>query len=174
MGAVAGNMKALYIAGAVALVYLGGKSVTKPTLKYFKPHEFGIWWPLMNNQLLLTMDQFRELWGYPVQISKAGGSLGRHGGDSKSQHNVDLWGGVKAADMFPMLPDGKGGYRYIQTADERNKAFQIAKQAGFTGIGIYTDTKPGNLLHGDVRDGLRVATWSRVAGEYKGIYEVLA
>lgn len=165
-----------WLVGGVALAaaVIGGKAAMQPKLQHFAAGEFGLWYPLMNQELLLKLDAFREAWGAPVEISKAAGSLGRHGGDAGSQHNVDRWGKVNAVDTFPKVPDGVGGYRYIETAQERNRAYQIALSVGFTGIGIYTDTTPGNLLHVDVRQAERVATWSRVAGEYKGLYEVLA
>ncbi len=164
----------LLIAGLLAL-FLVGKEMTRPKLKYFSASEFGAWWPLMNAELLKKLDEFREAWGAPVEISKASGSLGRYGGsDDHSQHNIDLWGEVSAADLFPKVSDGNGGYRYMQTVEERSRAYQIALKVGFTGIGLYTDTKPGNLMHVDTRKADRVALWSRVNGQYRGIGEVLA
>ncbi len=164
------------IAGLLAL-FLTGRAMTRPKLNHFTASEFGVWWPLMSADLLLKLDAFREQWGAPVEISRADGALGRHGGENdKSQHNIDRWGQVLAADLMPKVADGQGGYRYMQTREERNRAFAIAKAVGFTGIGIYTDTNPGNLLHVDVRktNTERVATWSRVNKQYKGILEVLA
>ena len=143
-----------------------------PKLKHFAKSEFGIWYPLMSRKQLVTLDAFRESWGYPVEVSKADGSLGRHGG-GESQHNVERWGEVRATDVFPKVPDGKGGYRYMKTIEERKRAHRIATEVGFTGIGIYTDTSPGNLLHVDTRESERVAQWSRVDGQYLGIQRVL-
>ena len=160
----------LGFAGAALVL---GKVMSRPDLTYFSASEFGIWWPLMNRDLLLKLDRFRELWGAPVVISKAAGSIGRHG-DGNSQHNVDRWGEVRAVDVFPMVPDGAGGFRYMSTSADRQRAYEVAIQAGFTGIGLYTDTQPGNLLHVDNRPGDRVAQWSRVDGRYLGIGEVLA
>jgi hypothetical protein len=146
------------------------KTMKKPKLKYFKAPEFRAWWPLMNNDLLLKLDAFREAWAAPVEISKASGSLGRHGGNGDgSQHNIDLLIEVGAVDVFPKRPDGS----YISTIEERQRAYEVAISVGFTGIGIYTDTSPGNLLHLDNRDSERVALWSRIDGEYLGINEVL-
>lgn len=167
-------MKTVLIGGAViAAIYLGSKAAMQPKLKYFTAGQFGLWYPLMNPQLLAKLDAFREAWGAPVEISSAAGSLGRHGGEAGSQHNVDRWGMVNAVDTFPKVKTASG-YRYIETVEERNRAFKVAQQVGFTGIGIYTDTSPGNLVHLDVRQAAAVATWSRVAGEYRGIYEVLS
>ena len=160
----------------IALLLIGGyivtRTLTKPTLKHFKPEEFGAWYPFMNNELLRKLDLFRELLGSPVHVSPVDGALGRHGGDDDhSQHNVDLWGDVRAIDVFPTL-NGE----YIQTEAERTHVYNIARQAGFTGIGLYTDTVPGNMLHVDVRDDRSEsapALWARVAGEYTGIAEVI-
>jgi len=158
-------------AGCLTLVINRGDG----KLKYFKPSEFGRWWESMAPGQLSALDKFRELWGYPVRISPMAGAVGRNlGPHDTSQHNVDKWGEVRATDFFPMLPDGKGGWRYMQTAVERKRAFEVAKAAGFTGIGIYTDTYPGNMVHGDVREASQLAKWSRVGGAYMGIDEAWA
>ena len=158
------NTLILLIMGAVTVFY-GGKYMSKPKLKYFKASEFGLWYPMMNNDLLMKLDKFRELWGDIVVISPVVGGLGRHGGeDNTSQHNVDKWGEVLAVDVFPTGMDN---------ISERRRAFAIAKSVGFTGIGLYTDTKPSNLLHVDVRKADKLATWARVNGEYVGINQVV-
>lgn len=169
--------KVLLIIAGLFSVYLIGRTMNKPKLNHFTPSEFGIYYPLMSSDLLLKMDKFRELWGAPVEVSKAPGGIGRHGAGDESQHNIDAWGEVRAIDLFPKVPDGNGGYRYMKTVEERERAYNIARRSGFTGIGLYTDTQPGNLLHADVREPKRanyVATWSRVDGKYLGINEVLA
>lgn len=136
-------------------------------LAHFTANEFGSWWPRMDEELLLKLDAFRAMWGDIVRISPVPGAIGRED-DSNSYHNVRKHGRVKAVDVFPMR---KG--RYLHRETDRFRMLTVAKQAGFTGIGIYTDTAPGNMLHLDVRPGV-VATWSRVAGEYKSIDEVLS
>ena len=140
--------------------------MTKPNLRYFNESEFFGFYPLLNNSLLTKLDEFRHRWGRPVQVSPAPGAIVRFNGEGdESQHNVDAWGESRAIDVFP---DG------METAADRKRAFQIAKDVGFTGIGIYTDTKPSNMMHLDVRSGSHVATWSRVAYQYRGISEVLS
>lgn len=142
---------------------------TGPTLRYFSPEEFGPWWPQMSRDLLFKLDEFRHRWGAPVIISPAEGSLGRHQGHvGESQHNVDAWGEVRAVDVFP-----KVNGRYMTRAADRRRAYEIAQEVGFTGIGLYTDTTPGNMLHVDVRPGNRVAKWSRVGGDYLDIGQVV-
>src|SRR5690554_3051170 len=92
--------------------------------------------------------------------------------------NITSTGGVKSAvDVFPLVEVRPGDYSYMESATDRQRAYDTAKQVGFTGIGLYTDTQPGNMLHVDIRerkgDG-QVAIWSRVAGNYESIYDVLA
>lgn len=123
----------------------------------------------MNKGLLLKLDAFREVWGFPVEVSKAPGGIGRHGGEhDASQHNIDKWGEVRAVDIFPKVPDGKGGYRYIKTGAELKRAHQLALQVGMQGVGSYTDTMPGYMLHVDNRqdENNHVEQWSRVSGNY--------
>ena len=162
-------------ASMLGMLLIGFYMIT-PRLKHFKPSEFGIWWPLMDRDLLLKLDKFREAWGAPVVISRAPGGIGRHGGKSGgSQHNIDTWGRVRAIDIFPQIVTNDGR-RGIATSEERERAYRIADAVGFTGIGLYTDTKPSNMLHVDVRRDREAgdpATWSRVAGDYLGIDEVL-
>jgi hypothetical protein len=143
----------------------------KPVLVYFEPSEFGIWWPFMADDLLHKLDDFRARWGAPVVVSRASGALGRHDGTGESQHNVDAWGEVRAVDVFPMIDGG-----YIHNEAQRYRAFKIAKEVGFTGIGLYTDTRPGNMVHLDVRKTRNPgypAKWSRVAGNYGALEAVI-
>lgn len=146
--------------------------MSKPLLKYFSPDEFGPWYPQVSAALLQKIDAFRERWGAPVRISPAEGAIGRHGGESsKSQHNVDYWGEVRALDVFPMVPNGLGGYRYMKTLEERQRAVELARAVGFVGIGVYVDTVPGNMLHVDVRESVPLH-WTRIDGKYN--YGVVA
>lgn len=151
------------LSSAFVLVVL----MKKPKLKYFARSEFGIWWPLMSNDLLTKIDAFREQWGDVVEVSTAEGAIGREG-DNNSQHNPTLWGEVRAVDVFP-----KVNGHYISSAWERRRAYEIARAVGFTGIGVYTDTMPGNMLHLDVRKDRTVndpALWSRVKAGERSVY----
>jgi hypothetical protein len=151
------------------------KRASKPELKHFSASEFGVWYPLMSNELLIKLDTLRDLLGSPVFISPVSGGIGRHGGGS-SQHNVDKWGEVRAVDVFAKI-----GGEFVTTQSQRQRLYDAARQAGFTGIGIYTDTiynsAPANLLHVDVRQDKTPnapALWSRVNGQYSGLTEVVA
>lgn len=149
--------------------------MTRPKLDYFSPGEFRQWWPFMSADLLLKLDEFRRRWGAPVIVSGADGALGRTG-QGHSQHNIDTWGEVRAIDVFPQVPDGNGGFKYMTSATDRAKAYMLAREIGFTGVGLYTDTAPGNMLHLDVRadaDAGAPAKWSRVEGSYLAIEAVL-
>ena len=134
--------------------------MTMPKLKYFSASEFGLWWPFMNRDLLLALDAFREEWGSPVQISPVNGTLGRilyaNEDGFESGHNLLRWGTVRAVDFFPRFEDGS----YIATEAQRRRAYEIAINAGFEGIGLYTDTRPGNMMHGDMAGAGR--RWARV------------
>lgn len=137
------------------MLVIGVRTVTRPSLKYFSAQEFGVWFPLMSAELLIKLDAFRHAWGAPVEISPAEGGIGRED-ESNSQHNVSAWGEVRAIDVMP---------RGMSTEAERRRAVAIAKEVGFTGIGIYPDWKPRAGLHLDVRKPQspgHVATWSGI------------
>lgn len=164
---------------AFSLIAIAGAALImrQVHLTYFKPEEFRQWSGQMSPDLLQRLDEFRERWGAPVVVSAAVGGIGRElGDDHDSQHNVDRWGEVRAVDVFPKIEIAPGVYRWMQTAEERKRARTLARMVGFTGIGLYTDTKPGNMLHVDVRHD-RVkgnpAEWARVDGAYVGIGQVL-
>jgi len=140
-------------------------------LDHFVESEFGIWFKKMNPKVLLAIDKFRDIRGKPVHISPHPHALGRHLGlKNTSQHNIDFWKKVNAIDFFPEGIESKG---------DRAQAFEDAKEAGFSGIGIYTDTtykKNCNIMmHGDVRADRTTqdpAKWSRVKGKYLSIERV--
>lgn len=113
-----------------------------PHLQYFTREEFGDWLFYMSPRLLVMLDVFRHRWHAPVAISPVDGALGRHAGDSTTQHNVDVYGEVRAADL---LPNG------MDTREDMERAIRLAQSLGFTGIGIYPDWKPSPGLHLDVR-----------------------
>lgn len=132
------------------------------TSKYFKETEFQGWYDLLDKNLLPMLDAFREKWGKPVRISPAPGAVGRRASKTeKSLHNVNLWGKVRAVDI---LPTG------MKTKEDFKKAFDIAKEVGFTGIGVYPDWVPQPGLHVDNRPGIakgNPAKWSafRINGQ---------
>ena len=136
-------------------------------MKYFIESEFHGWFDSMSQKQLDCLDKFRELWGAPVNISPVDGALGRNGGDSKSLHNIERYGEVRAADIFPTGLDN----------NNLQRAYDCAIEAGFTGIGIYKEARPSIMMHLDTRDG-RLAKWSawrkKTAGwRYTGIEEAL-
>lgn len=130
-------------------------------LRYFTESEFGQWWPLMSTELLQKLDEFRHRLGVPVTISQANGSLGRElGPGSLSQHNVDMWGEVRAADV-------------MFTGVDLQTAYQIAKEVGFTGIGAYPDWNPYPGLHLDVRQA-PLALWSGIKEQGQQVYKAIS
>ena len=120
----------------------------------------------MDTGLLYKLDAFREALGegYTVSISPVKGAIGRHAGVSTSMHNFDLTGSVRAIDVFPAYQNTG------LTKAQLKRAYKIAVQVGFTGIGVYPDTQPRPMMHLDVRPN-RVkgspSKWSRFAATGK-------
>ncbi|MEG9862966.1 MAG: hypothetical protein V6Z82_07025 [Flavobacteriales bacterium] len=148
----------------------GERVMTRKELNHFTPSEFGVWWPFMSNDLLEKLDELRERWGKVINVSPAAGGIGRHGGDATTQHNVDLYGEVRAVDIFPSGLNGNNVDQF----------YQLAKDVGFTGIGVYADTqyagKPHVMFHVDVRKDRQPgspAKWGRIAGNYVSLEKVL-
>jgi hypothetical protein len=141
-------------------------------MEHFQPSEFREWRGRMSVRLLHVLDAFRDEWGAPCTVSPHPDALGRHlGAGHTSQHNYDQWGEVRACDLFPKGMDSREDFA---------RAYAIAKRVGATGIGIYTDTRPGNMIHLDVRADKPVgspATWCRrntgLRSEYRGLIEVM-
>jgi len=136
-------------------------------MNYFSPSEFGAWFPMMNPELLKKIDALRGAWGDTIVISPAMGSIGRTypPGHSNydSQHNVTKWGEVRAIDIMPLIStiDGK---RSLDSFELR-MVYNMAKDIGFTGIGVYPDWNPHAGLHVDVRADRTAgnpATWSGI------------
>ena len=154
------------VAGAIVLM-------RRDSMKYFKPVEFGGWYPQLASELKKKLDKFRELTGEPVMISPVVGAVGRHAGpDNQSAHNIDYWGEVLAVDIFPKING-----LFITTLEQLEIAYKAARDAGFTGIGLYTDTKPGFMLHVDVRPTRTSddpALWSRIDGVFLALDEAFA
>jgi len=136
-------------------------------MKHFSASEFGAWFPMMNDSLLVKLDALREAWGDPIMISPALGAIGRTypPGHSNylSRHNITKYGEVQAIDIMPLIKtiDGNRGCDSF----ELRMAFNMAKDVGFTGIGVYPDWLPHAGLHVDVRDDHKAgfpATWSGI------------
>lgn len=123
---------------------------------YFKPSEFSGWYDQLDEQLKASLDEFRRLHGRPVYVSRANGAVGRED-ESRSQHNVARWGSVRAVDVFP---------RGVYTAEDAQQIYDLAVDAGFTGIGIYPQWNGGIGFHLDVRDQTFISSWSQVNDEY--------
>lgn len=96
--------------------------------------------------ILVALDDFRRKWGRPVLISPVDGAVARFGAPrSKSQHSVDYWGNTCAVDAFPIGMD---------SVEQRQRAFRIAREIGFGGIGLYPDAVLGKrtgMIHLDTR-----------------------
>lgn len=128
-----------------------------PHLYHFVETEFGEWHLMMSPRLLVCLDILRHRWGKKISISPAEGSLGRRlGPQNTSQHNVDVWGEVRAADVMPagIITDADAYAFYV-----------LATECGFTGIGVYPSWQPNPGFHLDVRTDRKPgdpATWGGV------------
>lgn len=125
-------------------------------LQYFSDHEFGLWWPFMDTELLLGLDRFREVLGSAVVISPAPDALGRMSNKSSQHYPAPL---VRAVDVL-LSTDLEKGYR-------------AARKVGFCGIGVYPDWKPRAGIHLDMRPDRtpeNPALWSARRIDGKQVY----
>ena len=127
-------------------------------IQHFKASEFpsGVL-DSVDSKLIHTLDAFRKLLGAIVTPSPVAEGWVRKSGSKSSQHYaVDRLS--LAGDVFPNC--------------DIFYAALIAVQAGFTGVGIYFDTKlngnPKPMLHVDMRDGPLVM-WVRDKSSYTTI-----
>ena len=137
--------------------------------QHFSAEEFREWSDDMSARLITMLDVLRFRLGRPIAISASEYALGRNlGRNELSEHNVDEWGEVLAVDCFI-----SGVYNRIQAEAVAHEAEQI----GFTGIGVYSDTRNNQgqeqvMFHLGVRPNELMgspATWGRVNGEYTSL-----
>lgn len=143
-------------------------------LEYFNPSEFGASCDDMSPRLLTMLDLWRFRLGCSVTISPVDGALARSlGPDEQSEHNIDYWPQCLAADVFAAE---------VWTRYETDRAVQLAHHCGFTGIGVYADTRNARgvdqvMFHLGVRPTRKMgspATWGRVGGQYVSLAEAIA
>lgn len=140
--------------------------------EHFEDQEFGQWLNRMSARQVTLLDVLRFRLGRPMIISTHPDALGRNlGPDEESAHNVDYWGEVLATDIF--IP----GVAYREQAEA---VIGEARDIGFTGIGLYTDTfydgKKMPMFHFDCRPTHKMgepATWGRVSRKYVSINQAL-
>lgn len=131
------------------LTSLGNKYRIVIGLAHFEISEFRNEWPFLSNKLFKNLDKFRDLIKISVNISPAKGSMIRFKenyeglGVPSSQH---FYG--RAIDVIISRES------MIKAGLNIDNVIDIAKKAGFTGIGLYPDSA-GNQdrirLHLDVR-----------------------
>lgn len=148
-------------------------------LRNFKPYEFDLrphggedWWPMMDQRVLEFLQGTRDRHGDIIKISPHRGALGRRlGPSSTSDHNVDLHGTVRCADVFPTGVDTPAKARIF---------IDHAINAGFNSIGVYPHWRNGLGqqqcgFHLGYRPGLgRVARWGFVRDTLSGPQQMVA
>lgn len=136
-------------------------------LRYFMEEEFRGWFEQINPVLLKLLDIYRMHLHKRIIISPVEGAIGRSD-DSNSQHNIRRWGKVNAIDIMPINEN-----RTSLSMPQLKQAFILAKNLGFTGIGVYPDWKPYAGLHLDVREDRVIgdpATWAGINNDGKQVY----
>jgi len=137
--------------------------------QYFSQEEFREWAEDMSPRLVTMLDVLRFRLGRPIAISASEYALGRNLGRGKmSEHNIDEWGEVLAVDCFI------GG---VYNRAQAEAVVYEAEQIGFTGIGVYSDTRNNQgqeqvMFHLGVRpneDMGSPATWGRISGKYTSL-----
>ena len=142
-------------------------------LQYFDFYEFDRggenWFHAMHPWVLRGLDLFRHEWGRPVRISPHPKALGRReGSDVLSDHNIDKWGRVLAADV---MLEG------METESDAYSAYLLAERVGFTAIGLYRDWQPSPGFHLGVRPDRvlgKPAKWGAIRADGKQVYVSLA
>ena len=137
--------------------------------QHFDAEEFREWSEDMSPRLVTMLDVLRFRLGSAIEISASEYALGRNLGVGKmSEHNIDEWGEVLAADCFI-----SGIYNRAQSEAVVYEATSI----GFTGIGVYSDTHNNKgeeqvMFHLGVRPTEMMgspATWGRVDHDYTSL-----
>ena len=137
--------------------------------QHFDAEEFREWSDDTSARLVTMLDVLRFKLGSAIEISASEYALGRNLGRGKmSEHNIDHWGEVLAADCFI-----SGIYNRAQSEAVVYEATSI----GFTGIGVYSDTHNNKgeeqvMFHLGVRPNELMgspATWGRVDHDYTSL-----
>jgi len=137
--------------------------------QHFSAEEFREWSDDMSARLITMLDVLRFRLGRPIAISASEYALGRNlGRNELSEHNIDEWGEVLAVDCFII-----GVYNRAQA----EAVVYEAEGIGFTGIGVYSDTRNNQgddqvMFHLGVRPTEMMgspATWGRVDHDYTSL-----
>ena len=137
--------------------------------QHFSQEEFRDWAEDMSPRLITMLDVLRFRLGGPIAISGSEYALGRNlGRGAMSAHNIDEWGEVLAVDCF---------IRGVYNRAQAEAVVYEAKAIGFTGIGVYSDTRNNKgqkqvMFHLDVRPNESMgspATWGRVNGKFTSL-----
>ena len=121
-------------------------------IRHFKESEFPAGeLGLADPRIIQALDEFRHRLGKPIEPSPVKGALARPDGEAKGSRHYAHNRLSDAVDVFPQC----------NIAD----AWLLAVTSGlFGGVGFYLDTKPGPLLHLDLREERLM--WARIRGSY--------
>jgi hypothetical protein len=137
--------------------------------QHFSAEEFRDWADDMSPRLVTMLDVLRFKLGSPIAVSASEYALGRNlGRNELSEHNIDEWGEVLAVDCF---------IRGVYNRAQAEAVVYEAEQIGFTGIGVYSDTRNNQgqeqvMFHLGVRPNELMgspATWGRISGKYTSL-----
>ncbi len=136
---------------SMAVLYAAAYSLQASNLdlKYFKNSEFGVWFPLMNPELLKGLDVFREALNSPIIVSPAHGSMGRLYNPASQHFPRPL---VNAIDVMIPKADLYEAYKTVRRIEI------------FSGIGVYPNWKPYKGFHLDMRESRDAGTPALWAG----------
>lgn len=150
----------LWKVGLLGLLLYGGfKMVVVLSLVYFTLNDFRGEWPFLAIELLRKLDRFAEAMaklGAKVVISPAPGSMMRWDKEEEGEHKYG-----RAIDVMIIGP---------VTLEQ---SYEVAKNIGFSGIGVYPDWVPYKGLHLDIRNGRdpgNPAKWAGIKESGKQVY----
>jgi hypothetical protein len=142
-------------------------------IKHWSPKDFNKFDRFLSQELLNKLDIFAEKFSKygKLRVSPVDGAIIRID-DSDSQHNIKKTGKTFAIDLIPMFYTNVSNHllRGIQRK-EFKMLFELMKNSGFAGIGMYPEWIPFRGVHVDVRK-TAPKYWVMINGEYVYIPEL--
>lgn len=139
-------------------------------LKHFKLSEFRGKWIYLATGLLLRLDKFRDMLGIKVRISPAAGAMIPTSDTTRKETSQHFLG--RAIDVI--IYKNEMLRKNLDIVD----VIETAKEAGFTGIGLYPDSAGDEnriRLHLDIRiakEPGKIALWGTTPGNDKNYVSI--